>query len=148
MTFTETTNGYVVRIEAGEELITMLTAFADEHEIHGAFFIGLGALKYARIGMYFMHDYEYHFQDFDEPHEITNVTGNIARHNNELAVHAHITIADQHQRAYGGHIDEAVIEPTCEIRIVNQGVSLTRTVDEHSQLPLLDLGWHFHRNGD
>jgi len=138
MTYKNTSLGFILRIHADEELMEELTAFADEHAISGAFFYGLGALKRATIGMYHMNRYEYDFQDFDSPHEITNLTGNIARVNEEAKIHAHITLADSEQRAFGGHVKEAIIEPTCEI-VCFSTESLSRTEDPHSKLHLLSL---------
>jgi len=139
MMYQQTARGFVIRIESGEPIIQTLFHFCDEREIYGGMFIGLGALRSATIGMYDMGELEYRFQVFDTPHEITNLTGNISRYRDEIMIHAHITIADEEQRAFGGHLEEATAEPTCEIFLEDIGRELSRTLDATSRLALLDL---------
>jgi len=143
MTYDITPFGYIIRIHANEKLTQTLAAFAKEQEITGAFFYGLGALRWTRIGIYRMDTFEYTFQEFDEPHEITNVSGNITRHDGSPLIHAHMTIADSEQNAFGGHCDEAIIEPTCELTCFTGTTPLERTHDDRSDLPLLDLPQSF-----
>ena len=133
-----TSFGFIVRIEAGEEILNTLESFCNTNAITGGVFMGIGAVRNATIGMYHMDIKEYRFRTFNEPHEITNLTGNVAMHNDELMIHAHITLGSADQTAIGGHLQQAETDPTCEITFFS-GTVLTRAHDDYSDLPLLDL---------
>lgn len=137
MKYQSTTSGYIVRIEQGEEIIKSLKSFADKKNLAGGFFYGLGAVREASVGMFNTDKLEYEFQSFGA-HEITNITGNIARKEEELIIHAHVTLADSKQRAFGGHLLSAIINPTCEMIFFSSG-RMARSVDEETSLSLLDF---------
>jgi hypothetical protein len=48
-------------------------------------------------------------------HEITSLTGNISRMNDEVYLHLHINLSDANYQTYGGHLNSAVVSATCEI---------------------------------
>ena len=139
MTYQQTSRGFVIRIESGEPIIHTLLHFFDEQEIRGGLFVGIGAVSEATVGMYHTDILEYRFTTFDTPLEITNLTGNVSVHNENLVVHAHVTLADERQNAFGGHLEEAVALPTCEVFFEDTGRELNRTVDDESLLALFDL---------
>lgn len=139
MQYQQSHDHYICRVLAGEELHAALLRFATQMDIPGAFITGLGAARSATIGMYHMDRHEYEYRSLTTPHEITNITGNIALDaSGDTALHMHATLADSEQNALSGHLKEAVIEPTCELMITPCG-TLHRAHDPHSQLPLFTL---------
>jgi len=139
MTYTQTQYGYIVCIHAGEEIMDTLLSFVRNHDLSGTTFTGLGAVRKADVGMYNMNTHAYEYTHLPNPHEIANLTGNTARHDDDIHLHVHITLANKKQQAFGGHLKQAVAEPTCEIHIIDHEVPFTRTHDAYSQLPLLNL---------
>ena len=133
-------NGFLVRLERGEDLIEQLTALANERDINGAFFHGLGGASLAEIGIYKLSvDKEYHYRVFEDDLEIISLNGNIARdESGEVMVHCHSTISGPDLAAYGGHVKRMVVAGTCEVFIDTRTGDLTRTLDEDIGLKLLD----------
>lgn len=139
MQFATTDKGYIIRIEAGEELVSTLQHFFEEEDVSGAVFTGIGATEDATVGMYLPDEQEYSFQSFDQQMEITNLTGNVAQIDDDVTVHMHATLADEAQNAYGGHLKSAVINPTCEIYVTDHDATIERSRDDETNLDLLDL---------
>ncbi len=133
-------NGLIVRLVKGEEFVASIQKLAQDHNIQSAFFYGLGGAQSAQLSIYrYDTDNQYHPKDFDGPLEIMNVTGNIARKDGEVALHAHATISGADLLAYGGHVQSMVIAGTCELYFSLQSTPMTRTLDESIGLALLDL---------
>ncbi|MEX0672685.1 MAG: PPC domain-containing DNA-binding protein [Candidatus Paceibacterota bacterium] len=138
MSYQHTTFGYIIRIPQGDGIKQTLEEFCADQKINGGSFFGIGAVRSATIGMYHINNFEYTYSDITKPHEITNLTGNVALYDETLLIHAHITLAGADHQACGGHLKEAIAEPTCEITLFTHD-PLQRTYDERSCLPLLDL---------
>lgn len=130
---------YTLRFETGESVVDGLSRFAQEQDIKGAWVKGLGGLASAELGFYDLSAKEYSWTKFDEPLELTNLTGNIARQNNELVLHLHATVSDAGMHAHGGHLREAIVGGTVEVMIHAIGGDPTRKLDEATGLNLLDL---------
>jgi len=131
---------YIIRIEPHEKLKKELSVFAQAVNITGAYFSGIGATAKAEVGMFDPENEEYSFQTFDEQMEITNVVGNITTNDDTVDIHAHITLADESQQAFGGHLQEALIYPTCEIRLT-ETEPIHRSHNSEVGLDLIDLGY-------
>ena len=55
-------------------------------------------------------------------------------------VHAHITLADENQKSYGGHLAAGTIVFACEVVIYSfKGPEFMRDYDEETGLPLWKL---------
>lgn len=130
---------YVLQFTKGEPLVEELQKFVREQNIRSAWVKGLGGLASAELGFYDLNTQEYSWNKFDEPLELTNLTGNIARQDNEPVLHLHATVSDASMHAYGGHLREARVGGTVEVMIHAIGGSLTRKLDEATGLNLLDL---------
>lgn len=141
MFYKKSNDVYLVRLEEGEELIASLTEFAEERQIKGGFFHGLGGATSASLGIYRLDtDHEYHFSDFNGPLEIISLNGDIAmKEDGSVMVHCHATVSGPDLKVSGGHVKSIEIGATCEI-IVNTGTGpLTRHEDEATGLKLLDF---------
>lgn len=131
---------YTLRFETGESVVAELSRFVQEHDIKGAWVKGLGGLADAEVGFYDLSAREYHWKKFDEPLELTNLTGNIAWADNEPVLHLHATVSDKDFHAYGGHLKEAEVGGTVEVMIhAINSKKLLRIQDEQTGLKLLDL---------
>lgn len=130
---------YALRFETGEQLVAELTRFVQEQDIQSAWIKGLGGLASAELGFYDLSAKTYSWVQFDEPLELTNLTGNVARQANEPALHMHATVSDASMHAHGGHLREAVVGGTVEVMLHAIGGNLTRAFDEATGLNLLDL---------
>lgn len=133
MTYTQSGNQYLIRLQTGEELIESLKTFCSEHNITGAV-TGLGASSDIELAYYDPEIREYVPKAFNETlYEVTNFTGNVSA---EFA-HVHMTIADREYRAYGGHCMKAITGPTLEINLTVTGEFIRIEEDPGSNLKLL-----------
>jgi len=96
-------------------------------------------LKKLEVAYYSPNKKKYQSSIFkNPPYEILNINGNIAIFENKIKVHAHITFSDKNFKVYGGHLNEAVISPMCEIIFVPLK-PLKRKMDEETKLSILEF---------
>jgi predicted DNA-binding protein with PD1-like motif len=130
---------YVIKIENGEEIIKNLTKFCDYKKIKGGWFFGLGGAKKIEVAYYSPSKKKYQSSIFkNPPYEILNINGNVALFEKKIKVHTHIAFSDKNFKVYGGHLNEAVISPMCEI-IFTPIKSLERKMDEETKLSILEF---------
>ncbi len=117
MEFKRFGNKIVMRIDKGEEVVGAIEKVCKEQKITLGSVSGLGAAGRVKVGLFDVLEKKYYSKVFEGDYEITNMTGNISTMNGETYIHLHITISDHDMRAYGGHLNEAVICATCEVVI-------------------------------
>lgn len=142
MTYVFDDYNYVLRFDKDELLIEALVSFVQQQDIRGAWVSGLGAARWCELGFYHLDRQEYSFQRIDSPAgalEITGLHGNVAWLDGEPKIHIHGSFADEHMRAYGGHVKELAVGATCEIFLHQSQIELRRNDDTATGLPLLDL---------
>lgn len=131
---------YLVRLEPGEDAIESLKRFADSTRIAFAAVRAIGTFERVTLGYYDLDTQTYQTQEFDEPVEVLNLTGNIARgEDDERMVHAHVTVGRPDYSTLGGHLVEAVVGPTLEVVIEPGPVTVRRRHDDETGLALWDL---------
>jgi len=139
MKLQQTTKGYVLRLNKGEEIMETLTRFCVENKIGSGIFYGIGAVLNAQIGFYHLDKKEYSFKVFDKPLEIVSLTGNVSLVDHEPFLHVHVVLSDEDYRAFGGHLKEARVGATCEVYFFETEIKINRKLDEDIGLKLLDL---------
>ena len=130
---------YVVRLEIGEELVTSLAALCRQENIRLASVSGIGATDDCDMSVYDIQDKRYYNNSFQGAYEITALSGNVTRMNDDPYLHLHITIGDREGRAYAGHLNRALISVTAEIILHTYEGEVTRFQDEATGLNLLGL---------
>lgn len=129
--------GDLLVIHKGEELLAQLSAFAKEKGLKSAWMSGLGGSGTVTLG-YFEHAAkEYEWTTFDDPLEITNLTGILAWLDGEPFWHVHGTFAGRDLQAVGGHVKKLVVGLTCEVLVTPIDVPMTRIYDGETGLKLL-----------
>lgn len=108
-------NTIVLRVDRGEEIMASLTDLAEKEDIHLAQVDGLGAADQVSIGLYDVAEKKYHKNTYEEPLEITSLTGSITRMDGKPYLHIHMSAGDQNNRVIGGHLNSARIGGTAEI---------------------------------
>ncbi|MBN1556496.1 MAG: DNA-binding protein [Phycisphaerae bacterium] len=131
---------FLGRLPHDGDLLEELTKFCVEHEIHLGRVEAIGAVKKARLGYYHQDTRKYAFHEIDEPMEILNLVGNISLKDDQPFVHAHVTLANRHGQAFGGHLAPGTIIFACEAMVQSlRGPSLHRKPDEPTGLPLWEM---------
>ncbi|KUO76090.1 MAG: DNA-binding protein [Clostridia bacterium BRH_c25] len=132
-------NKYFVRIDKGEEVVSLLKEFCMDNGLKLGSIVGLGAADRVTIGLFNTITKEYHNRELAGEYEITNLTGNITTKDGEVYLHLHITLGDEEYKAYGGHLNECWISGTCELVIDIVEGEIGRAFDEYSGLNLWKL---------
>ena len=139
MLYKQFNNKIIVRLDKGEELVTILKTLCTTLDIRLAVLFGIGATDKVTIGLLNTKTKKYQSREFTGDHEITSLMGNITEMNNEPYLHLHVTLADANQNAIGGHLSSAVISATFEGVIELIDGSVSRTYHSESGLNLLAL---------
>jgi len=134
----KTKQGYLVRLERGEEVHAALTSWAAETGLQGAALSGLGAVQDVELGFYHLDRREYERRSEQGPFEILSLTGNLSLVSGRPFLHAHVVLLRDDFTVTGGHLFRAVISVTGEFAITHGDLRLTREPDEEVGLSLLE----------
>ena len=128
------------RLGFGCDLLEELNRVASERGIKLGRIEAFGAVQKARIGYYDQNARVYEFVEIDKAMEIVQLIGNISLKDGEPFVHAHITLADESGKTFGGHLAPGTILFACEFIIeALEGPDFNRRFDGETGLPLWDL---------
>jgi len=131
---------FVGRLAHGSDLLAELTRLAAEHGIRGGRVEAIGAVQRARVGYYDQAARQYRYREFNEPLELLALVGNVsakAEAPQAPFVHAHVTLADEAGRAFGGHLAEGTVVFAAEFCMVElPGIELVRRPDQATGLAL------------
>ena len=131
-------DSYVIRFQDGDLFPDVFLRFLGEEGIRGGSFTAIGAVRWARIAFFDIESREYVDRQLDEQLEVLTLVGNVAIHEGDPLVHAHITLGRRDGATLGGHLRQAEVRPTLELML--QGTpKLTRKVDPKYGLPTLEL---------
>jgi len=131
---------YMGRLPHGADLLEELTKICTELKIDCGRVGAIGAVQKACIGYYDQKQREYKFKTLDTALEILNLSGNISLKDGTPMVHAHITLADDKGRAFGGHLAAGTIIFACECMVEKfDGQAFMRSYDEETGLALWNM---------
>lgn len=97
---------FLCRLPKQADLLQALTSEFSQRGVESGSFIVIGAVTSATMGFYDLHKREYEVKSFQGQYEIVNCTGNISLRDGKEFVHAHIILADQDFKCFGGHLME------------------------------------------
>ena len=124
----------------GCDLLEELTNICIERGIKLGRIQAIGAVQKACIGFYNQKTHEYQFSTIDRPLEITNLLGNVSLKDGNPFVHAHVTLADEEDAAYGGHLAPGTIVFACEFTLETfDGPPFNRRYDKETDLQLWSM---------
>lgn len=128
MKFRKVEEGYLVRLDRGEEVVRTLTEFVRDQNIRAGFMQGIGAFESATLGIYDLSTKGYITKSFRERLEVGSITGNITgiENSDDIFIHLHVTVGDSSLRSFTGHVFEAVVMATLEIFIRTLSTDLVR----------------------
>lgn len=136
----ESPKTFILIFEIGDELAEGLLQFAKERKLSAASFKAVGALSSVRLGWFSWESKKYEPSvTLDEQIELLSLIGDVALKDGEPVVHAHAVIGRKDGTAYGGHLLEAHIRPTCEVVLTESPADLQKFFDPKSGLALIKL---------
>ncbi len=139
MQYRKVENGYFLRLEKGEEVVSSIVLFAAKEHISSGAFFGLGAINHIELGYYDFEKRTYEKEHFAEDMEVGNITGNIASLDKKPFVHTHVTVSGKDLKAYTGHLFSAQVALTLELFVFTTSAKIERQMDAAIGLNLLNL---------
>lgn len=131
---------FALVFDAGDEVLSGLTGFAEENGLDAASFTAIGAFGTATLGYFDVEKKEYEKIPVYEQVEVLSLLGDVARkENGEPQVHAHAVLGASDGSTRGGHLLEARVRPTLEVVIVESPEHLRRRWDEGVGLALISI---------
>jgi len=130
----EENNLILVRLFPGEDIHRALKEVCQKYKVETAVVLsGLGQLTQFELG-YFKEKGNYTPQEFEQPHELLSLTGNISLQEGEYNFHLHAVLGNEEKEAVGGHLIKGKVEVTNEIVLLKTSLKVKRRLDEHTGL--------------
>jgi predicted DNA-binding protein with PD1-like motif len=117
MDYRKFNGAYIVRLDAGDEIVECLKACCRENKIKLGTIIGIGTSNSAQVGILETATKEYHPKAYNGDMEITSLTGTITCMDGSVYLHIHANMALMDHTVIGGHLDYAVVSAVAEIII-------------------------------
>ena len=118
--------GWTLRLEAGEEIVSALAAWAAREGVRSGLISGIGAVGETELGFFERASRTYVRRHFRGEHEIGALNGNFSELEGKPFPHLHMILAGDDFVAYTGHCFRGVVTVTCEIQVVTDGSVVTR----------------------
>lgn len=115
---------YEVRFGTGDEILSGLTEFAEQHHIVSAYLAGIGGLISAKLGWGSPTVPGMKEIDVNSKCELVSLIGNISEVRGHPYVHLHAVVAFSDGSTKGGHVIEAHVDPIAEIYVVTTAAPL------------------------
>jgi predicted DNA-binding protein with PD1-like motif len=128
---------FVLRFDAGEDVMDGLKNFGIAQKIKSAGFSAIGACGEVVLSFYNLKTKKYLDKNFAKNLEIVGLTGNLAWLGKEIIVHAHGLFSDKKMNVVGGHVKKLVVSATCEVIISVMDKKIIRRYDEKTGLNLM-----------
>ena len=108
--------GYVLRLDPGEEIVASLTRLVEQENVQLGTVSALGAAGDVTIGIFNTREKQYYSQRYQGDYEISALVGNVTRREGKPYLHLHITIGNPVTgEVHAGHLTSAVISATLEL---------------------------------
>ncbi|MDR0884541.1 MAG: DUF296 domain-containing protein [Oscillospiraceae bacterium] len=131
---------YVVRLEIGEDVVESLLALAAREGIGAAEITGLGASKYAQVGVLDPATGQYQSAQSSSFLEVVSLVGNLSVKDAAPYLHLHALLADPvTHEVLAGHLNALTVGATAEIFVRTLPGSLERRVCDVTGLNILDI---------
>jgi predicted DNA-binding protein with PD1-like motif len=121
-----TSYGWVLRVDAGEELFESLRGFAVANGVRAGTLSGIGAVGEAELGFFVRSSHSYVRREFRGEYEVLSLTGNFSELDGQPFPHCHLVLAAADFVAHGGHLFRAVVSVTCEVHVVTSPQAIVR----------------------
>lgn len=140
MEYRKFSQGYVLRLDPGEEIVDGLTRLAEQENIQLASVTGLGAANDITVGIFNNAEKQFQARHCQGEYEIASLVGSITRKDGEPYLHLHITFGSPTTgEVYAGHLAKCVINATAELFVQTWDGQVGRKFSDRIGLNLLDF---------
>jgi len=137
--YTKTADGFLLRLDTDEEVVSAIARFANDQRIDTGVVSGIGSVHHAVLGYFDRATKDYLRRTIEADCEIVSLLGNIALKEGKAFPHLHVTLGTSDFQALAGHLFEARVAATCELRVRALPRMVLRKKDESTGLWLLDV---------
>jgi hypothetical protein len=130
---------YALIFDIGDEPMSVLQRFCEEHEVTAARFTAIGAFRSAVLGYFNWERKQYDRIPVDEQVEVLSLIGDVALSDGKPKIHAHAVLGRHDGSTRGGHLLEAQVRPTLEVLLIESPAWLKRTMNAEARIPLIDI---------
>ena len=116
MEYRKFSQGYVLRLDPGEEIVASLTRLVEQEQVQLGSVTAIGAANDVTIGIFSTQEKQYRARRYQGDYEISALVGNVTRKEGEPYLHLHITIGNPVTgEVHAGHLTSATISATLEL---------------------------------
>jgi predicted DNA-binding protein with PD1-like motif len=130
---------FALVFDTDDEAMAGLSSFAREFKLGAAQITAIGAFRKVVLGYFDWEAKEYTKIPVDEQVEVLSLIGDVALHNGEPKVHAHVVLGRSDGSTRGGHLIEGRVRPTLEVIVRESPLHLYKQFDEQSGLALIRI---------
>jgi predicted DNA-binding protein with PD1-like motif len=130
---------YALIFDSGDEVMSLLKTFANEHSLKAAHFTAIGAFSSVELGFFDFTIKDYKKIPVNEQVEVLSLIGDVALYGDDSKLHAHVVIGKSDGSTMGGHLLKAIVRPTLELILEESPGYLQRRMDEETGLPLIEI---------
>ena len=108
--------GYVLRLDPGEEIVEQLTALVEREQVQLGSVSAIGAAGDVTVGIFNTREKQYYSRRYQGDYEISALVGNVSRKDGKPYLHLHITIGNPVTgEVHAGHLTACTISATLEL---------------------------------
>lgn len=126
----------VVVFKKGEDFFPKFKEFLKRNRVNSGFFYGLGGFQKAEIAFYDMAKKRFLKKKVLGPFEVLSLIGNVSQADDEIFIHAHVSLGKKDFSVIGGHLIGGTVKATLELKLSDTEI-LERKTDEDTGLQLL-----------
>jgi len=128
------------KMEPGEDVLGAIEEVAKKHDVQSGQLSLIGAVSKAKLGYFHREALEYRDFTIDEDVEVVSCIGDISTHEENPVIHAHMIVADEKGKCWGGHLlPGCEVSVTIELVIIETKAKLIRKKDDLTGLNLLHI---------
>jgi predicted DNA-binding protein with PD1-like motif len=127
-------------MDPGEDVLETIESVAKKHGVKSGQLSLIGAVSKAKLGYFQRKAAEYRDFTVDEDVEVVSCIGDISTHDGKLVIHAHMIVADEAGKCWGGHLMAGCeVSVTIELVLIETEIELVRQRDDLTGLNLLHI---------
>lgn len=127
---------YVLIFAKGDELLSGISDFVKKEKVGSGRFTAIGALSSAKASWLDLNKKMHKVNPVNEQCELVSLIGDIGVFEGTPTVHIHFSVAIQDGTMKGGHLLEAVTNPTVELFMTTFPVALDKQFDPTTDLKI------------
>lgn len=129
---------YAVILDRGDEAISRLRVFAQEHSVTSGHFTAIGMFQSAILGSFSIAQKTYEKIPITSSVEVASMIGDIALLNGKPVIHSHAVVGFPDGTTRAGHLLEAHVGITLEVMITVQPTVMRRRFDPEMRVSRID----------